>query len=99
MTPQRGSARSAGTRCCRLGALESQSNGYSFQIENTWRADRAGLVTAEVPITFTDRTVGQSKMSGAIVREAVLRVLAWRWHEVRDGRRAAPALVGRPHGA
>ncbi len=82
-----------------LGALESQSNGYSFQIENTWRADRAGLVTTEVPITFTDRTVGQSKMSGAIVREAVLRVLAWRWHEVRDGRRAAPALVGRPHGA
>lgn len=83
----------------RLGALESQSNGYAFQIENTWQADRAGLVTTEVPITFTDRTVGQSKMSGAIVREAVVRVLVWRWHEIRDGHRAAPALVGRPHGA
>jgi dolichol-phosphate mannosyltransferase len=83
----------------RLGALESQSNGYSFQIENTWRASRIGLSTTEVPITFTDREVGQSKMSGAIVREAVVRVLVWRWHEVRDARRAAPALVGHPHGA
>ena len=83
----------------RLGALESQSNGYSFQIENTWRASRIGLSTAEVPITFTDRTVGQSKMSPTIVREAVVRVLVWRWHEVRDGRRKAPALVGYPHGA
>lgn len=82
----------------RLGALESQSNGYSFQIENTWRASRIGLTTTEVPITFTDRTVGQSKMSGAIVREAVLRVLAWRWHELR-GSRTAPALIGHAHGA
>ncbi len=73
----------------RLGALESQSNGYAFQIENTWRASRMGLTTTEVPITFTDRTVGESKMSTAIVREAVLRVLAWRWHEFRHGRRAA----------
>jgi dolichol-phosphate mannosyltransferase len=82
----------------RLGALDSQSSGYSFQIENTWRANRIGLSTTEVPITFTDRTVGQSKMSGAIVREAVLRVLVWRWHELRD-RRRAPALIGHPHGA
>ena len=83
----------------RLGALESQSNGYSFQIENTWRASRAGLSMTEVPIIFTDRTTGQSKMSGAIVREAVVRVLVWRWHELRNGRRAAPALVGHTHGA
>ena len=82
----------------RLGALESESSGYAFQIENTWRASRIGLTTTEVPITFTDRTVGQSKMSGAIVREAVMRVLAWRWHEIRDGR-AAPALIGHAHGA
>ncbi|KRC63290.1 hypothetical protein ASE12_00055 [Aeromicrobium sp. Root236] len=73
-----------------LGALESQSNGYSFQIENTWRAARLGLTTTEVPITFTDRTVGVSKMSPDIVREAVLRVLAWRWHEIR---RRPPAPV------
>jgi dolichol-phosphate mannosyltransferase len=72
-----------------LGALESRSDGYSFQIENTWRASRLGLTTTEVPITFTDRAVGESKMSTAIVREAVIRVLAWRWHEIRHGRRAA----------
>lgn len=66
-----------------LGALDSQSNGYSFQIENTWRADRLGLTTTEVPITFTDRTTGQSKMSAGIVREAVALVLVWRWNELR----------------
>jgi dolichol-phosphate mannosyltransferase len=82
----------------RLGALESESNGYSFQIENTWRASRVGLSTAEVPITFTDRTTGESKMSTAIVREAVVRVLAWRWDEIRQARRAtASARIGRPH--
>jgi len=83
----------------RLGALDSESNGYAFQIENTWRASRIGLRTTEVPIIFTDRAVGESKMSGAIVREAVVRVLAWRWQELRDGRRDAPALTGQPHGA
>jgi dolichol-phosphate mannosyltransferase len=82
----------------RLGALESQSNGYSFQIENTWRASRAGLAVTEVPITFTDRTVGHSKMSGEIVREAVVRVLVWRWREIRDGHRL-PTLIGQPHRA
>jgi dolichol-phosphate mannosyltransferase len=51
-----------------------------------------------VPITFTDRTTGESKMSTAIVREAVVRVLAWRWDEIRHGRpRAASMLTGRPH--
>ncbi|KAA1394452.1 polyprenol monophosphomannose synthase [Aeromicrobium ginsengisoli] len=83
----------------RLGALDSESNGYAFQIENTWRASRIGLTTTEVPITFTDRTVGESKMSGAIVREAVVRVLAWRWQELRNGRRDVPMLAGQRHGA
>jgi dolichol-phosphate mannosyltransferase len=73
----------------RLDAQQSRSNGYSFQIENTWRASRLGLTTTEVPITFMDRTAGESKMSTAIVREAVMRVLAWRWHEIRDGHRRA----------
>lgn len=81
----------------RLGALESQSNGYSFQIENTWRASRLGLTTTEVPITFTDRTVGESKMSTDIVREAVIRVLVWRWEEIRRGRRMPSVMTGRPH--
>jgi dolichol-phosphate mannosyltransferase len=65
-----------------IGALESESNGYSFQIENTWRAAQAGLRVEEVPITFTDRTDGQSKMSGAIAVEALSRVLVWRFAEV-----------------
>jgi dolichol-phosphate mannosyltransferase len=66
----------------RIGALDSVSNGYCFQIENTWRACRAGLTVTEVPITFRDRGVGESKMSRAIVREALGRVLVWRWREL-----------------
>ena len=61
-----------------IGALTSHSNGYCFQIENTWQAHRRGLRIVEVPITFSDRTLGQSKMSGAIVVEAVARLLGWR---------------------
>ncbi len=65
-----------------IGAVHSESNGYCFQIENTWRASRLGLRIEEVPITFTDRAVGTSKMTSAIVREAMLRVLTWRWREL-----------------
>lgn len=79
----------------RIGVLDSESNGYCFQIENTWRACRLGLRVTEVPIVFTDREVGDSKMSGAIVREALLRVLGWRWREL-TGRSAQDAgLRGR----
>lgn len=67
----------------RLGATEAASNGYCFQIENTWRACRLGMRVTEVPITFTDRTQGTSKMSGSIVREALIRVLFWRVGELR----------------
>jgi dolichol-phosphate mannosyltransferase len=77
----------------RIGALESASNGYSFQIENTWRARRLGLRIEEVPITFTDRTEGSSKMTGSIVREAILRVIGWRWQELRH---PAPAAAPQP---
>jgi dolichol-phosphate mannosyltransferase len=66
----------------RIRVLDSVSNGYCFQIENTWRACRAGLRVAEVPITFSDRGLGESKMSSAIVREALGRVLVWRWREL-----------------
>ena len=69
-----------------IGATGSASNGYCFQIENTWRAVRMGLVVTEVPITFCDRAAGTSKMSGGIVCEALGRVLVWRWEELRDGR-------------
>lgn len=65
-----------------IGVLASESSGYAFQIENTWRAAQAGLRIAEVPITFTDRTDGRSKMSGAIAVEALTRVLLWRFSTV-----------------
>jgi dolichol-phosphate mannosyltransferase len=54
------------------------SLGYAFQVEVTYRALRAGFRVAEVPITFRDRRAGDSKMSGAIVLEAALRVPAMR---------------------
>ena len=62
-------------------------------MENTWKAERRGLVVVEVPILFTDRTTGASKMSGAIVGEAVLRVLWWRLAELSGGRRRRGAWV------
>jgi dolichol-phosphate mannosyltransferase len=57
--------------------LESvQSNGYSFQIETTYRVLRKGLRAVEIPILFVDRRAGSSKMSRAIFAEAVVEV--WR---------------------
>ena len=53
-----------------------RSNGYAFQIEMTFRAFRKGFQAIEIPIVFTDRTHGQSKMNKGIVREAVWMV--WR---------------------
>ena len=50
------------------------SRGYAFQIETTYRALRAGFRVVELPITFTDREAGSSKMSGPIVLEAIWRV-------------------------
>jgi dolichol-phosphate mannosyltransferase len=53
------------------------SQGYCFQIDMLWRARVAGLRIREVPITFAERERGRSKMSGAIVAEAMLRVTGW----------------------
>jgi dolichol-phosphate mannosyltransferase len=64
-----------------LGSV--RSNGYSFQIEMTYRALRAGLRVVEIPITFVDRRVGQSKMDGKIFAEAVLSVWRLRWDALR----------------
>ena len=77
-----------GFKCFRRHVLESldlsqvRSNGYAFQIEMSVRAWRKGFKLAEIPIVFVDRMEGQSKMSKAIVREAVwmvprLRLMAW----------------------
>jgi dolichol-phosphate mannosyltransferase len=70
----------AGFKCFHrrvLQALDLErigSDGYSFQIETKYRAWRAGFRLAEVPIVFTERTEGQSKMNRAIMREAALKV-------------------------
>jgi dolichol-phosphate mannosyltransferase len=67
--------RAATLRAIRLADVRSQ--GYCFQIELTVRAARAGLTVAEVPITFTERARGTSKMNRAIVAEALWRVTRW----------------------
>ena len=51
-----------------------QSEGYAFQIEMSMRAWKAGFRIGEIPIVFVDRTIGESKMSKRIIREAVWRV-------------------------
>lgn len=58
-----------------LGAIESV--GYGFQVDMTFRTARLGKTIKEVPITFVERTLGESKMSGDIVVEAVLNVTKW----------------------
>ena len=69
-----------GFKCFRRKVLESidlnkiKSNGYSFQIEMTFKAYTKGFRIKEIPIVFTDRVKGKSKMSKKIVREAVLMV-------------------------
>jgi dolichol-phosphate mannosyltransferase len=69
-----------GFKCYRRAVLEAmdldavESKGYAFQIETTFRALRAGFRVVEVPITFADREVGGSKMSKAIVAEAIWKV-------------------------
>ena len=60
-----------------LTLVEVNSQGYCFQIDMAWRAVRAGFRVHEVPITFTERERGDSKMSGSIVREALWRVTRW----------------------
>jgi dolichol-phosphate mannosyltransferase len=60
-----------------IGLADVTSQGYCFQIELTLRAVRAGLTVTEVPITFTERVRGTSKMSRAIVAEALWRVTQW----------------------
>ncbi|OXM74834.1 MULTISPECIES: polyprenol monophosphomannose synthase [Amycolatopsis] len=73
----------AGFRAYRREVLEKlpleeiASRGYCFQIDLAWRTVRTGFDVVEVPITFTEREIGQSKMSGAIIREALLRVGLW----------------------
>jgi dolichol-phosphate mannosyltransferase len=58
------------------------SNGYAFQIEMSYRAWKRGFVIREIPIVFHDRTLGESKMSKQIVREAIWMVWRLRWQAI-----------------
>ena len=90
----------AGFKCYRREVLEAleldgiRFIGYAFQIEMKFRAWQLGYRIAEVPITFTDRVEGQSKMSTGIVKEAILGVL-----QMRLRRPARPAPVRKEVGA
>ncbi len=72
-----------GYRAYRRQVLESMdlatidSQGYCFQIDLAWRAVRAGFRVVEVPITFSERERGESKMSGDIVKEALVKLTGW----------------------
>ncbi|MQA15251.1 MAG: glycosyltransferase [Pseudonocardiaceae bacterium] len=78
---------------------EVASQGYCFQVDLAWRTTRAGFRVVEVPITFTEREQGRSKMSGTIVREALWQVTCWglrqraeqlrriAWHNARQSTR------------
>lgn len=78
----------SGFKAIRSAALETllgervDADGYGFQIELHFRAQRAGLKLEEVPIVFTERRDGQSKMSGAIAREAIGLVLKLGWERL-----------------
>ena len=87
-----------GYKCFRRTALRTidlqnvRSNGYSFQIELTHMLWRRGMTIVEVPIIFTERIQGRSKMSGKIVREAF--VMVWRlW--LQNGLRRSPRMKTR----
>jgi dolichol-phosphate mannosyltransferase len=72
-----------GYRAYRMPVLDAinvdtvASTGYSFQVELAWRSHRQGFRITEVPITFTEREHGVSKMSGNIFKEQLLRVTTW----------------------
>ena len=68
----------------RIGLDRISSKGYAFQIETTYRALRRGFRVTEIPIVFTDREAGRSKMSRGIVLEAIARVPALRLEALRN---------------
>ncbi len=89
----------SGFRCYRRAVLEAipldeiRSEGYAFQIEFAWRAWTMGFRTVEIPIVFTERREGASKMSRAIVAEALWRVSVWAMRFKRPPKRPHPASI------
>lgn len=78
----------AGFVCYRRAVLEKMGlenvrlKGYGFQVEMKYRAYKNNFKIVEVPIIFTDRTQGESKMNGGIIKEAVFGVLCLRWKSI-----------------
>lgn len=89
----------AGFRAYRTDALQRMrfdtvaADGYGFQVEMTYRLVRIGGKVVEFPITFRDRTAGESKMSGGIIREALMIVIKL-WVADFGGRRRRRAQGG-----
>ena len=90
----------SGFRCYRREVLESidldslTSEGYAFQIDMTARAIRGGFRVTEVPITFSERRAGGSKMNKDIILEALAAVPIWGVKELFQARRAYPEATG-----
>lgn len=86
-----------GNKCFRREVLEAldldavASSGYGFQIELTFKTTQLGFRVKEVPITFRDRRLGESKMSRRIVLEAALMVWRLKWGQIKRRRRERPA--------
>jgi dolichol-phosphate mannosyltransferase len=87
----------AGFKCWRRSALDRinlnqiRSNGYVFQVEMCYVAEKLGLKIKEIPIYFEDRRIGQSKMSAPVKLEAAIRVfeIRWRYRGSSSGMRQA----------
>ncbi|GEE02888.1 hypothetical protein nbrc107696_33340 [Gordonia spumicola] len=61
----------------KIGLDQVDSAGYCFQIDLAWRSIQAGFDIREVPITFTERAIGESKMDGGVIAESFLKVARW----------------------
>jgi dolichol-phosphate mannosyltransferase len=60
-----------------MGLDDVASQGYCFQTDLTWRAVRSGLTVVEVPITFVERTLGDSKMDRDVMTESLRLISGW----------------------
>lgn len=94
----------AGYRAYRRSLIEAldlddlSSVGYIFQVDLAWRAVRDGFDVREVPITFTEREIGESKLDGSFVKDSLVEVTKWgaahRGDQLREIGRETKKLVG-----
>lgn len=76
-----------------LDLCGTTSDGYTFQVETTYRLVRAGKRIVEIPIVFRERELGSSKMSGSIVKEALWNVTRWGLRDLILRRRRAVTTI------